>query len=69
MSVKGNSFDLVNLMKIKAIKWGQTIKLLEPINISDGEIIIDIDEQMNSRAAMLNQLFGKRCKSFTKRPI
>ncbi|AFZ13931.1 hypothetical protein Cri9333_3092 [Crinalium epipsammum PCC 9333] len=48
MLVKGKTFDLVNAMKIKAIKRGQTIELLEPINISDGEIIIDIDEQQSS---------------------
>ena len=44
----GKTFDLVNAMKIKAIKRGQTIELLEHINISDGEIIIDIDEQQSS---------------------
>jgi hypothetical protein len=50
-------------MKVKGIKRGQTIELLESINIPDGaEITIEIElEQLLSepeRLKKLNQIFG-----------
>lgn len=50
-------------MKIKGIKRGQTIELLEQINIPDNtELIIEVELQLPlseaERLTRLNQLFG-----------